>query len=72
MPTKNTPKEYWQITHYCSNGDCNKELKYSYEEAFKEYCNILQTITACDGDRLSLCQVDADKFVTLWFTTTIG
>ena len=72
MPITDTPKEYWQITHYYKNGDCHNVLKYSYEEAFQEYCNTLRTMTACDGDRLSLYQVSADKFVTLWFTTTIG
>ena len=72
MPTTDTPKEYWQITRYYRMCDCHKVLKYSYEEAFQEYCNTLRTMTACDGDRLSLCQVSADNFVTLWFTTTIG
>ena len=72
MATDNTNKEYWQITHYYKNGDAHKSLKYSYEDAFKEYCDTLQAMTACDGDRLALYQVSADNFVTLWFTTTIG
>lgn len=37
-----------------------------------KHVDTLRTMTACDGDRLSLCQVSADNFVTLWFTTTIG
>ena len=72
MPTTDAPKEYWQITRYYRNGGCDKVLKHSYEEAFQEYCNTLLTMTACDGDSLSLYQVSADDFVTLWFTTTIG
>ena len=72
MATDNTNKEYWQITRYYKNGDCHKTLKDSYEAAFKEYCDTLRTMTACDGDRLALYQVSADNFVTLWFTTTIG
>lgn len=72
MATNNTNKEYWQITRHYQNDDCHKVLKYSYEDAFQEYCNTLQTMTACDGDQLALYQVSADNFVTLWFTTTIG
>lgn len=72
MTTDNTNKEYWQITRYYKNGDCFKTLKYSYDDAFKAYCDTLQAMTACDGARLALYQVSADNFVTLWFTTTLG
>lgn len=72
MPNTDTSKEYWQITHYYKNGDAHHCLKHSYDDAFKAYCDALQEITACDGDRLALYQVSADNFVTLWFTTTVG
>jgi len=40
MLTIDTPKEYWQITRYYRNGGCHNVLKYSYEKAFQEYCNM--------------------------------